>query len=81
MSTEPINTVPLQKFIKQVQSADGSRSKELRLSIDEAKALSFSLGIVLARLNGDMEKFIKESAAGSGDEIIQVQLGSNTDWQ
>lgn len=81
MSTEPINTVPLQQFIKQVQSADNSRSPELRLPIDQAKALSYTLGIVLARLNGDMEKYIKENSGGGNDDVIQVQIGSSGDWQ
>jgi hypothetical protein len=81
MSTEPLNTVPLQQFIKQVQSADSSRSQELRLPIEQAKALSYTLGIVLARLNGDMEKYIKENSGGSSDDVIQVQIGSSSDWQ
>jgi len=81
MSTEPINTVPLQQFIKQVQSADNSRSSELRLPIDQAKALSYTLGIVLARLNGDMEKYIKENSGSSNNDVIQVQIGSGGDWQ
>lgn len=81
MSTDPINTVPLQQFIKQVQSADNSRSQELRLPIDQAKSLSYALGIVLARLNGDMEKYIKENSGGSSDDVIQVQIGSSGEWQ
>jgi|TARA_B110000503_G_C7136263_1_gene408960 hypothetical protein len=81
MSIEPINTAPIQQFIKQVQGAENSKAKDLRLDISNAKNLAFTLGIVLARLNGDLEKFVKENAGSSSDEVLQVQLGSGSDWQ
>jgi hypothetical protein len=77
---EPINTVPLQNFIKQVQSADASYSKEIRLDITTAKTLAFTLGIVMSRLQGDLEKFVKENAASGLDDIV-IELGSSkTGW-
>jgi len=72
MSIEPINTAPIQQFIKQVQGAENSRQKDIRLDITAAKNL--------ARLNGDLEKLVKESKS-SDDEIIQVQIGSSGNWQ
>lgn len=81
MSTEPINTAPIQQFIKQVQSAENSRAKDVRLEIGAAKNLAFTLGVVMARLNGDLEKFVKENAANSSNEVIQIQLGQGSDWQ
>lgn len=81
MSIDPINTVPLQNFIKQVQAADLSNSKEVRLDIATAKALAFTLGIVMSRLNGDLEKFVKENAGSSLDDIT-IQIGNTSgDWQ
>lgn len=80
MSTEPLNTTPIQQFIKQVQGADASRAKELRLDITSAKNLAYTLGIVMARLNGDLEKFVKENAGGASDEIIKIEIGSGGDW-
>ena len=81
MSIDPINTVPLQNFIKQVQAADLSNSKEVRLDIATAKALAFTLGIVMSRLNGDLEKFVKENAGSSLDDIT-IQIGNTGgDWQ
>lgn len=80
MSTEPINTQPLQQFIKQVQGAENSRAKEIRMDIQQAKNLAFTLGIVMARLNGDLEKFVKENSGGSNNDVIEVQIGSNSDW-
>jgi hypothetical protein len=79
MSTEPINTFPIQNFIKQVQSAENSKAREIKLDITQAKNLAFTLGIVLARLNGDLEKFVKENSNGSLDDIT-IQIGGDADW-
>lgn len=79
MSIEPINTVPITAFIQQVKAADSSNQKEIRLSISDAKNLAFTLGIVMARLNGDLEKFVKENSKTS-DEIISVKIDSGVGW-
>lgn len=74
MSTEPINTAPIQQFIKQVQSAEAARAKDVRLDIQTAKNLAFTLGIVMARLNGDLEKFVKENMSESSNDTIEIRL-------
>lgn len=79
MSIEPINTFPIQNFIKQVQSAENSKAREVKLDIAQAKNLAFTLGIVMGRLNGDLEKFVKENAGGSLDDIV-IQVGGDSDW-
>lgn len=79
MSIEPINTVPITAFMQQVKAADSSNQKEIRLSISDAKNLAFTLGIVMARLNGDLEKFVKENSKTS-DEIISVKIDSGVGW-
>lgn len=81
MSVDPINTAPIQQFIKQVQSAENSKAKDVRLDITNAKNLAFTLGIVMARLNGDLEKFVKENSNGSSNEVIKIQFGQGGDWQ
>jgi len=81
MSIDPINTVPIQQFIKQTQAAENSKQKDIRIDITTAKNLAFTLGVVMARLNGDLEKFVKENAGSSDEEIIQVQIGSSGNWQ
>ena len=80
MSIEPLNTSSIQQFIQQVKSAESSRARELRVDINQAKNLAFTLGIVMARLNGDLEKFVKENAGGDiGD--IEVVIGADSDWK
>ena len=81
MSIDPINTVPIQQFIKQTQAAENSKQKDIRIDIATAKNLAFTLGVVMSRLNGDLEKFVKENAGSSDEEIIQVQIGSSGNWQ
>ena len=68
-----MNTIPLQQFLQQVKSAENSQSKEIKLSIQQAKNLAFTIGIVMSRLHGDLEKLVVESK-NSNDEVIQVNL-------
>jgi len=81
MSNEPLNTSPLQQFIKQVQAAENSRAKEVRMDIAQAKNLAFALGIVMSRIHGDLEKFVKENASGASDDIIKVEIGGGGEWK
>ena len=58
-TNEPLNTASIQAFIQQVKGAEASRSKDIRMDISQAKNLAFTLGIVMARLNGDLEQIIE----------------------
>ncbi len=78
MSTnEPLNTIPIQQFIQVVKSAENSRSNEVRIDINTAKNLAFTLGIVMSRLNGDLEKLLQRNT--NSQESIQINMdgGSN----
>lgn len=79
-ATEPLNTIPIQQFLQTVKSADNSRSKEVKLDINQAKNLAYTLGIVMSRLEGDLEKLVAESK-NSGNEVIEVQIGADTNWK
>ena len=81
MSTvsDPLNTTAIQNFIQMVKSAEASNSKELRLPIAQAKNLAFTLGITMARLHGDLEKFVKESKSNDG-ELIEVNMDVGGKW-
>lgn len=79
MSTqEPLNTAPIQQFIQQVKQADTGQAKEVKLTMQQAKGLAFTLGIVMSRLQGDMEKFIKENA--NTEEVVEVQMDGGNKW-
>ena len=80
MSINVLNTLPIQQFINQVKSADSSKQKEIRMDIDSAKNLAFTLGVVLARLNGDLENQIKNLlTVQEKEQTITVKLdGGNS---
>jgi len=78
---EPVNTVPLQQFIQQVKSAENSRAKEVKLDIAQAKNLAFTLGIVMSRLHGELERLVVENKQSDADQAIEVRLDGGTGWQ
>lgn len=82
MSTEPLNTLPIIQFLQQVKQADLSKSKEIRMPIDNARALAFTMGIVMARLEGDLEKIIiKKLDRPNDDNEIKINLDTGSNWQ
>ena len=70
---EPLNTIPLQQFLNAVKAAEQSRVREVKLDIATAKTLAFTLGIVMSRLHGDLERLVAESKT-SNEEVIQINL-------
>jgi hypothetical protein len=80
MSITPINTIPIQQFIQTVKTADSSRQQEVRLDIATAKNLAFTLGIVMSRLQGDLEKFVAENKNSQNDDTIIVNLDAGSGW-
>ena len=80
MSTvEPLNTNPIQQFISQVKGADASNQRELKMNIDQARRLAFTLGEVMARLNGDLEQLLARKNSGA-DEVIQINMDGGSKW-
>lgn len=78
MQVNPMNTIPFQQFIQQVRSADAGKAKEVKLTIDQAKKLAFTIGEVMSRLEGDLEKLVAESKS-SPTEITEVVVdGGNS---
>tara|TARA_B100000401_G_C52645281_1_gene642733 strand:- start:68 stop:313 length:246 start_codon:yes stop_codon:yes gene_type:complete len=78
-TNEPLNTSAIQNFIQMVKSAEGSNAKEVRLTMPQAKNLAFTLGITMARLHGDLEKFVKDSKSNN-DEVIEVNMDMGGKW-
>jgi hypothetical protein len=79
MQNDPLNTSSIQQFIQQVKSADNSRSKDVRLDITQAKNLAYTLGIVMSRLEGDLEKFVQQNS--NTQDTVEVKLDGGTDWK
>lgn len=79
-TNEPLNTFPIQSFIQQVKAAENAKQKEIRMDINTAKNLAFTLGIVMARLQGDLEKFVKENATTGSNEAVDVKMDGGSNW-
>jgi len=78
-TVEPLNTNPIQQFISQVKGADASNQREIRLDIQSAKRLAFTLGEVMARLNGDLEQLLARKNSGA-DDVIQINMDGGSKW-
>jgi hypothetical protein len=77
---DALNTIPLQQFLQQVKAAENSKQREIRLTIDQAKNLAFTIGIVMSRLHGDLEKLVAESKS-TDEEVVEVQMDGGADWK
>lgn len=80
MPIEPLNTLPITQFLQQVKQADTSRSAEIRIPIDKAKSLAFTLGLVMTRLEGDLEKLVVENKSSNTDEVLNIVTNPKTGW-
>lgn len=69
---EALNTIPIEKFIQQVKTADSSNQKEIRIDIQNAKKIAFTLGEVLARLSGDLESLLAKDK--NSEEVIEIVM-------
>ena len=78
-TNEPINTVPVQAFLQAVKNADASQSKEIRINIDQAKQLAFTLGILMANQQGRLERLIVDNKS-DGDEVVTVSMDGGNSW-
>tara|TARA_B100000900_G_C20556994_1_gene707237 strand:+ start:709 stop:951 length:243 start_codon:yes stop_codon:yes gene_type:complete len=78
-TNEPINTIPVQAFLQAVKNADASKSKEIRVNIEQAKQLAFTLGILLANQNGRLEKLIVDNKP-EDDGTVQVNMDGGSGW-
>ncbi len=74
-----LNTIPIQQFIQIVKSADQSQARNVNIDIATAKNLAFTLGIVMSRLEGDLEKLVAEST--KSDEVIEVNVDGGAGWK
>jgi hypothetical protein len=64
-----------------VKIADNSKSREVKLSIEQAKNLAFTIGIVMSRMEGDLEKLVSDMKKTQNDEVINVKLDGGGNWK
>jgi hypothetical protein len=78
-TNSPLNTIPIQQFIQQVKSAENSRAKEVKIDIQQAKNLAFTLGIVMSRLTSDLEELINKS--NNTEEVINITMDGGNSFE
>jgi len=49
------------------------------MNIDQARRLAFTLGEVMARLNGDLEQLLARKNSGA-DDVIQINMDGGSKW-
>ena len=80
MSTQnDVNMLPIQQFINAVKGADASKQREIKMDIQTAKRLAFTLGEVMTRMNGDLESLLLKKT--EQDEIVKVELDGGSGWK
>jgi hypothetical protein len=79
-TVDPLNTIPLQQFLQQVKAAENGKQREVRLDINQAKNLAFTIGIVMSRLHGDLEKLVADSKS-TDEEVVEVQMDGGKNWE
>ena len=80
MQKDPINTLPLQKFLQQVKSADISNQREIRIDIQTAKKLAFAISEISLRMNNDLETLLLKKDEESKEEVITISLDGGSDF-
>jgi|TARA_B100001287_G_C22364803_1_gene381416 hypothetical protein len=78
MEVKPLNPIPLQQYIEKVKVADTSNQAEVRMTLQEAKILAFTLGEVMSRLHGDLEKLVDQQ--NKTEEVISVAADGGQQW-
>ena len=69
-----INQTPITQFIQQVRTADQTQSKEVKLSIQQARALVLVLSEMQIKLLQDYETMFNELKKSIDTEIITVTM-------
>jgi len=72
----PLNTIPIENFINLIKAADAKREREIRLSIQDAKNLTYVLTLLLADL---YNKKIKDKES-TQEEIISITVDGGKGW-
>ncbi len=69
-----INLTPITQFIQQVRSAEQTQSKEVKISIQQARMLVLALAECMDKLNQDHETLLNELKRSFDTDIISVSM-------
>lgn len=69
-----INLTPFTQFIQQVRSAESTQSKEIKLSIQQARMLSLAIAECMDKLNKDYETMFNELKRSQVTEVVTISM-------
>jgi hypothetical protein len=69
-----INLTPLTQFVQSVRSAELSQSKEIKMSIQQARLLSLALNELQEKLLQDYESMFNDLRKSVDSEVITVAM-------
>jgi hypothetical protein len=69
-----INTTPITQLIQLIKAAEISQSKEIKMSIQQARLLNIALTEILIKMNQDYESMYNALKESVNPEVITVQL-------
>jgi hypothetical protein len=69
-----INTTPITQFAQALRAAELSQSKEVKLSIQQARLLNLALIELLDKMNQDWESLYNVLKRSSNSEAVSVQV-------
>ena len=78
-TVKPLNTIPLEQFIDKVKVAENAKKREVMIDIKDAKILALTLGGVMSRLHGDLEKLVDQ--ANKTEEVVNITMDGGPKWK
>jgi hypothetical protein len=69
-----INLTPITQFIQQVRSAELSQSKEVKMSIQQARLLNLALSELMDKVNQDYQSLYTALKGSMGNDTITVSM-------
>jgi hypothetical protein len=69
-----INLSPITQFVQQVRSAEQSQSKEVKMSLPQARMLSLALAEMMDKMNQDYEIMFNALKRSVDTEIVSVEM-------
>lgn len=69
-----INLTPVTQFIQQVRAAELGQSKEVKMSIQQARMLNLALGELMDKVNQDYESMFTALKRSVDTEVVNVSM-------
>lgn len=69
-----INLTPITQFIQQVRSAEQTQSKEVKMSIQQARMLMLALAECTDKLNQDYETLFNDLKRSTETEVVTISM-------